>query len=139
MSVLRCAYGTRVSATREGAERIDESCELRVSCPLRCRGVEMLLLQVPLHNVPIIPTFGSARRATVGHHRSSSVVIARSRDKGAQGSRATRRRSGPVGPGLSRLRASPARGVHRTRRLETAERVKEPVLHKDTLMQLLYY
>ena len=38
MSVLRCAYGTRVSATREGAERIDESCELRVSCPLRCRG-----------------------------------------------------------------------------------------------------
>jgi hypothetical protein len=37
MSVLRCAYGTRVSATREGAERIDESCELRVSCPFRLR------------------------------------------------------------------------------------------------------
>jgi hypothetical protein len=132
-----------VSATREGAERIDESCELRVSCPLRCRGVEMLLLQVPLHNVPIIPTFGSARRATVGHHRSSSVLIARSRDKGTQGSRRQDAADpGPlaVGPGLSRLRrASPARGVYRTRRLETAERVKEPVLHKDTLMQLLYY
>ena len=42
MSVLRCAYGTRVSATREGAERIDESCELRVSCPLRCRVVEIV-------------------------------------------------------------------------------------------------
>jgi hypothetical protein len=56
MSVLRCAYGTRVSATREGAERIDESCELRVSWS-RC-------FYFRFHNVPIIPTFGSARGAT---------------------------------------------------------------------------
>jgi hypothetical protein len=99
MCVLRCAYGTRVSATREGAERIDESCELRVSCPLRCRGVEMLLLQVPLHNVPIIPTFGSARRATVGHHRSSSVVIARSRDtREHKGQGRQDADPGPLGP-----------------------------------------
>jgi hypothetical protein len=90
MSVLRCAYGTRVSATREGAERIDESCELRVSWS-RC-------FYFRFHNVPIIPTFGSARRATVGHHRSSSVVIARSRDKGAQGSRRQDADPGPLGP-----------------------------------------
>jgi len=56
MSVLRCAYGTRVSATRDGAERIDESCELRVSWS-RC-------FYFRFHNVPIIPTFGSARGAT---------------------------------------------------------------------------
>jgi len=85
MSVLRCAYGTRVSATREGAERIDESCELRKSWS-RC-------FYFRFHNVTIIPTFGSARGATgtaapvrgprrmprrrrhgrrcVGHHRST--------------------------------------------------------------------
>jgi hypothetical protein len=56
MSVLRCAYGTRVSATREGAERIDESCELRVSWSRS--------FYFRFHNVPIIPTFGSARGAT---------------------------------------------------------------------------
>lgn len=58
MSVLRCAYGTRVSATREGAERIDESCELRVSWS-RC-------FYFRFHNVPIIPTFGSADGAARG-------------------------------------------------------------------------
>jgi hypothetical protein len=99
---LRCAYGTRVSATREGAERIDESCELRVSCPLRCRGVEMLLrfrFHSTTDNVPIIPTFGSARRATVGHHRSSSVVIARSRDtREHKGQGRQDADPGPLGP-----------------------------------------
>ena len=66
MSVLRCAYGTRVSATREGAERIDESCELRVSWS-RC-------FYFRFHNVPIIPTFGSARGAD--RHRGRAAGAA---------------------------------------------------------------
>ena len=53
---VEMSYGTRVSATREGAERIDESCELRKSWS-RC-------FYFRFHNVPIIPTFGSARGAT---------------------------------------------------------------------------
>jgi len=80
MSVLRCAYGTRASATREGAERIDESCEFGIASVV----FEMLLLD-RFHNVPIIPTFGLARRATAaGRRQPADDATVRSR-----------RRSGP--------------------------------------------
>jgi hypothetical protein len=68
MSVLRCAYGTRVSATREGAERIDESCELRVSWS-RCFYFTVVPQRADLHSNIRFGASPAAPRHRAPRHR----------------------------------------------------------------------
>ena len=133
MSVLGCAYGTRVSATREGAERIDESCELRVSCPLRCRVVEIVGDAIRLQDAGRVD--GSeplrSRGSSTAGERVTPIIRYLRRIPVRRPHIAPARPLRVRRPTDRRLRASPARGVqgpprsnvHATRRRETAERV----------------